>query len=456
MIGDMPDTPDPVADVLNAGRRRRQKASPPSRPSPEPMDPGQAHVERHADVYTFTWPAYGISIRVDHLREQAADLVGEVRLESAIDGLLHWGRLSIPSTSGRETLARHLEKSHPDVHWRRLLDRVCYAVAKQSRAGEPIEVLTDTDAKPPQYLVEPLVLESETAVVYGDGGAGKSTFALAVAVAVAGGVPLPHGFRPAHSTNVLYLDWEAYREEQSERLSALRRGLEASADSGHVYYRRMVRALADDAAYLRPEIARLEIRLVIVDSLAPACGAEPETADSVIRTMNALRSFAPASCLVVAHVPKVVADQRSAASRPYGSVFVWNLARSVWELKVSEDREDKALVVGLYHRKVNRGQLHPPVGFRFEYGEGIIQVRTHDLGDRADLLGRMPLRHRIRVLLQSGARTDKELAEELGEREETVSRTLRDMRERGTVIKLDGDQAGGRGKTSRWGLPARE
>jgi hypothetical protein len=139
------------------------------------------------------------------------------------------------------------------------------------------------------------------------------------------------------------------------RVHAIGRGLGVDLPPGAILYRPMHRALADDAPRLRADLARHRVGFVIVDSLAPAAGVEPESADSTIRAMNALRSFTGTTRLVLAHVSKAAADQASGAARPYGSVFVRNLARSAWELRRAEEAGGDELLVAAYHRKDRRG-----------------------------------------------------------------------------------------------------
>jgi hypothetical protein len=245
---------------------------------------------------------------------------------------------------------------------------------------------------------------------------------------------------------VLYLDWESVPDEIEERLYLLSRGLGCSAEGLH--YRRMSRSLADDAAALRTEISRLGVQLVIVDSLGPACGAEPESADAAVRAMNVLRSFGTVTRLVIAHVSKASAEQQRGAARPYGSVFVQNLARSVWEIRRSEDDGSDNLVVALYHRKANRGRLHAPIGLRYLFEPDSITIRNADLRDSDELLARASLSQRIRAILAGGAKTTVEVATAIDADEESVKRTLRRMASNGKAVRLPD------GGIVRWGLSA--
>ncbi len=396
---------------------------------------------RDGDDFLFALNNQGIELRFAHLREGTDGLHGEITVRSSVRGEIHWGRLNLSSTPGREGLVKKLADAHPGAFWRSLLDRACHAVAEQVRQGEPINQLEPAAAPAVRQLVERILPLGETSVVFGDGGTGKSLLALAIALAVTSKVPLPGGLRPTQDAPVLYLDWESCREEQAQRLAGLLAGLELSTAPG-IFYRPMARALADDATHLRAEVSRLGVGLVIVDSLAPACGTEPESADAAVRAMNALRTLAPATRLVVAHVSK--ADiQRNGAGRPYGSVFVQNLARSVWEVRRSDD-ESKDLILGLFHRKVNQGRLSAPIGLRFEFEEAVIRLYPNDIGSEPDLLSRTSLSFQIQRLLTAGARTVDELTKDLDNASsDTVGRTLRRLKNQGKVIRLD---------DTRWGL----
>lgn len=445
-LPDLPDRGDVVDWIAAGGTRAQLVALVADAPDWEP-EPSGPQVVRAGDGFSFSWTRHGIAVRVDQLHEHSDGLSGEITVEASVGGVIHWARFNVASTQARESLVKKLMHIRDDVPWRELLERVCRETAERFRIGAPIEPLIAGTSAAPRELVEKLIPDGEIAVLFGDGGAGKSTLALALAVSVVTGRGLPHGFRPTRTAKVLYLDWEGSRDDLSERLASLEVGLGLDEVSG-LFYRPMSRALADDITFLRAEVSRLDIGFVIVDSLAPACGAEPETADSVVRAMNAMRSFG-VSCLAVAHVSKVHAEAKHGTGRPFGSVFVWNLARSVWELRRSDDTEGNDVAVGLFHRKCNRGRLHPACGLRFEYTvDGACRIMAQDLGESSDLAARMSLGFQIRNFLARGAHTAQDLAEKIDTSAGTVRKELSRLRSRGVVVELPGDE-----REKRWGLP---
>jgi hypothetical protein len=208
----------------------------------------------------------------------------------------------------------------------------------------------------------------------------------------------------------------------------------------------MTRALADEATALRADVSRLGIGLVIVDSYGPACGPEPEGADAATRTMNALRSLGPATRLVVAHVSKAQADQ-SGPARPYGSIYVENLARSVWEIRRSSEDDAEDLLVSVVQRKVNRGRLRPmPIILRFAFEEDRVTLHSATVTDAPSLARTAPLGFRLRTMLATGALTTAELAEAAGVSTDMARTTLHRLAKKGQVMRL---------QDSKWGLAAR-
>jgi len=409
--------------------------------------PAPETARREGDDFTYAWEALGVTVQLTRLRDQPEGVQGEITV--AVNGRpLHWARVNLASLSARETLVTKLGRTHAGLPWRDLLEQVCRETTRGLRASVPTIQLEPALGVQERHLVDKLLVAGETNLCFADGGSCKSLLALGVAVAVDKKAPLPGGLVPHQSGPTLYLDWESCREEHQERLAGLLAGLGLTAPV-RIHYRRMVGALADEMPAIRAEVARLAPVLVIVDSLGPACGPEPEGTDAAIRTLNALRSLT-VSRLVLSHVSKLHADLRGAA-RPFGSVYVMNLPRNVWEIRRAEEHEEAAVTIGLFHRKSNRGCLLSPFGLRFDFEGHATRLSAADLTADGALRERAGLTHSIRTLLRGGAQTIRELAEALEAKEDTVQKALYRLEKAGVVVRL-ADTKPGPGKGIPWGL----
>jgi hypothetical protein len=352
------------------------------------------------------------------------------------------GSLNLMAPRSRDGLAKKLERKAPDVPWEDYLDLACRQMVTRLREGEPVEELQARPRVGDSSLIAPLIVDRETTTLYAAGGGGKSLTALLCAIAARTGCALPHGFRVVHTVPaVLVLNWETDKASPEARLHGLCRGL-GLTPPGAIYHRRMTGALVDEARRIRADVARLNIGLVIVDSLAPASGPEPETAGAILPAMNFLGSLTGVTRLVLAHVSH--ANEAARDPRPYGSVFVWNMSRSCWYLQRSTQDRDE-LVVGLYHKKANDERLHDALSLRFAFSGEAITPEKATIADTPELLERTPLAQQLTAALANGAKTIPALSTELDVRDDTIRKALeRNVR---LFVQLPGDRP-----PFRWGL----
>ncbi|RLI07591.1 hypothetical protein DRO42_07855 [Candidatus Bathyarchaeota archaeon] len=387
-------------------------------------------------VYRFLWEEEQIRITVSRIRtDRHGTTTAEIKVES--DALanphLHMARLNLTSSTARKRLADQLADLYP-VDWVRILEQLCVLTLNREREGEPWLSLTSEDeVEPVRYLLPPFLPEGEPTILYGPGGSGKSLFALLIGMLVATGKAHPKlKLNPNGAARVLYLDWETSASEIRRRLHRLAKGLDL-AEPVELRYRRCVQPLADDVEVLQEAVQEFEAGLLIIDSLAPACGGDlsvPETAMGFFRALRRLNCTA----LVVAHPAK-----NSERKTIFGSVFYTNLARSVWEVQTYQDVGGDSIGVGLFHRKANLSRLQRPLGveFLFDGDLGPIRAFPRDVVEIPEVGENAPVRTRILALLpKSGPLKPKEVADRLGASEGTVRKELARMRDRGLVAQL--------------------
>ncbi len=370
------------------------------------------------------------------ISERGDSLSAEVAISNGTGTELHWARVNLASTQGRSALVKAVEEAEPTGDWRPLIERACRLVAKHVRTGDPAVALV---AQPPsaggtRWAVDGRVPLGATTVLFGDGGAMKSYLALLLALSGLLDRALTPRWRMAPLRRVLYLDWEADRDEQARRLWRLTTGLGSEPVEGALLHRTMRRPLKDETVAIRAEVARNDVDLIICDSLAPASGPEPEHADAALTALLALRSLA-VTVLCIAHVSKVQADAKAPA-RPYGSVHIQNLARSTIEARATED--DDSATVTLYHRKSNHGPKWPPSAIRLTFDpSGAIRV-----GSGTPDTGGAGLAWQVLEALRQGPKQPGQLAEELDVASATVKKMLQRLERRDKVMRLGGDDVG--------------
>jgi AAA domain-containing protein len=417
---------------------------------PLPAEPAAAACVQVGDEIRFAWPAQTVEARLTHHREGGDGLRAELTVCLG-PAEIHWGQLNLASTSSREAVVKKLVRIDQGLPWGVMLEHVCRVGARMLRAGEPVVCMMPAPRPGAgRDLIPKLLVRHETNLLFADGGSGKSLLAICLAIAAGSGAGLPGIAPPLARVPVLYLDYESHLEEHQDRLAKLLAGA-GMVDAPAIFYRAMTRPLAEDAPFIRTVISQHQVGLVILDSLTPGSGAEPDGADAAVRTLTALRSFTGVTRLALAHVSKAGAEQRTGPTKPFGSVFVWNLARSIWEVRSSQDEDTDELRVGLFHRKANGSRLLSHTALRFRFASDRILLAPIDLAQEPELAARASLTQQITMALAGGALTVDALAAQINAPSpESVAAKLRALKSRGTVIRLENDEQG----RGRWGLPA--
>tara|TARA_R110002020_G_scaffold77761_7_gene196239 strand:- start:10477 stop:11721 length:1245 start_codon:yes stop_codon:yes gene_type:complete len=333
-------------------------------------------------------------------------------------------RTSITKTF--RTVVSDLDDVAQGRNWKGRLKQASYYVLQEHRKGQPVVKLSDMEApeRPPERITG-IAFEGMPTLIFGDGGMGKSTLAVAMLTMVQAGVPVGDSFKVVQG-NCLVLDYEASWEETWRRNADVIRGSNLPKES-MVHYRFCSAPLATEVNDLRHVIRDLNISVVLVDSAGPACGGEPENAQNTLQYFAALRSLSdfdrPVTTITLAHVSK----GQGGRNGPFGSVYWTNLPRNTFELKKSQKRGSDYIDLALHHRKTNIGQLREPLGLRMTWENGItlepLDIKAHaglgngGYGERAELALRNPA--------NIDGLTLEELAEEMGvENEKSLSATL--------------------------------
>lgn len=449
---------------------------------------GGVRWRREGEDYVIAFPAAGLVLAVENLREERGELHAEWHAvaEGPDGGHLHIWRASLWSTNAQQTAAKYLAGAYPVVTaaldsagwtWQRCLETARAIVLRElRRLPEPV-TLARLDRPPrDRWLVRDLLLAGETSLLVGDRGSGKSTVAALIALAVASGRQITRYVQPVDvgaGAPVLILDWETTAWEWQERLRSLAQAVLGLADvPQHIQYLRLDRPLAELRRPVHRLVDRLGARLVIVDSALFATAGDPKEVGPARDLLNAVAALGPeVARLVLIHVAKSDARDERTTSRAYGTILWEAGARVIWECRLSRDAEldvhgtaaidpddpaaalTSAADILLTHAKINRGRLRKPFGLRVIYDADELPVDVVPVTAREapELLDRMSLSSRVLEALRAGALSTSDIAEIANAEPNAVRSVLSRLHRRGLVVRLNSPSPR-KGEESRWGL----
>lgn len=369
-------------------------------------------------------------IKLSNIERTKSDEVNALIEIQVGDAHIYQSRINLLSASAQESVIRTLKRRDSYSAWEIVLHLCLLHALKSERALQKPILLDDIESGERLcYAIDPLLLADTTTVLAGDGGVGKSYFALGLAATILSGQELISGLVPNRMGPILYLDYEDSSAELSFRWNQVKCGLNTSPSG--FYYERMTQPLHLVRQELMRQVRHYEPELIIVDSFSMACGGEPEKADSAVRVYEVLRSLGR-TALLITHVAK--AEQGRKHPNPYGSIHITTQARSVLIQKRAADTErENEIVFTIANTKNNRGRVGAVFGFRLIFNEDAVELRRVHSSDPV-LLDGMTLTEQIRVLLNQ-PKSVSELEEATGAPATSIRAILCRMKAQNRVAK---------------------
>jgi len=279
-------------------------------------------------------------------------------------------------------------------------------------------------------VVQGLIPQGCPTLLYGDGGQGKSFVALTIATCACAARPFLN--LPVQQSPVLYIDWELDAEEMTRRAYRVARGLGLPRPPEGLWYIRAEHSVSESLKAMARIIQEQKIGVVVLDSVGPACGGDPEQARFVIPLMNDLRKL-NTTFLLIDHQAKLQQGQNYTHKTPFGSAYKFNLARSVIQVQ-RVDGEPGRMRMILRHTKSNLGPLQDPIPTQLIFEPGRVRLEPADATDPAFAPA---LRAEDRVessLREEGETTAKALAERTGLEPGTVVNAITKLKKQGRVL----------------------
>jgi len=406
-------------------------------PTPKLEDKGTA--------YLFTWAEYKLSCQVSGIREHTDGRITCVVKFTTSDPeyneyLYEQGPFNLLGASQTKTNLKNalLKVYKVKVDWDEVIGQICGITLDRMRSGEPVqEVWTDDAVYPLEYKLYPILPEGEPAICFAEGGSGKSSMGLFIAICIA--LPWadnPLGFKPKFG-KPLYLDWETNKATFTRRLASIRRGHQLPEFG--IAYRRCHMPLEDDINAIHAIVKENAYDTLIIDSVIGAAKGNVNDAEVAQNFYRALRKLNVTS-FIIHHTSK---ETMSRSKSPFGSAYWFNLARSVWELTKSDDAGNSQIKIMLSHVKSNDDTKHLPIGIRveFEKENGTTRFSRFDPDKTAEFDSKLPVSKRITNLLRGGPLTIKQICDETGIPYNQVKGRLNDLK--GSVVTKLNDNTWG-------------
>lgn len=277
------------------------------------------------------------------------------------------------------------------------------------------------------YLVEDFLVDGVLSMVYGDGGVGKSYFALLLGVLVALGRSLLD--RTVVPGRVLYIDYELSAELQRQRLERILRGLGVGSVDNLFYLSPGVDGESpNNLMDLIPIIKEDNFDLIIIDSMGAALIGDPEAAKDICSLFQQLRQLG--TVLLLDHQSKKQKGDKSRDKTPFGSAYKYNLTRNIWHLN-SQQEGDYRLNCLLRHTKSNLTSKKPDLGITFNFENGALLVSSYEPG--LEFGEHLTLKQKILLALNELEATAETIAETTGEDLASIKAKISLLKKQGIV-----------------------
>lgn len=380
--------------------------------------------------YGFAWPN-GVTATVTRIREHHDMVTGELEIKrnsQRYNDPLVFGTLNLSSMQTKQRLIGDLDKQCPDTSWHDVISTIAGHILMGIREGEPVMAAgcEPIEARAKAAIRDvwqdgSLLVADNANLLYGEGGAGKTTLACCLGLlAQQGGIGGTLGLEAVEQYNTLICDYEQTFQDINEMLQEVATGLiikkEELSPEITVQYRRMYQAFPYEIDRIQRVVQELDIRLLIIDSLGSACGGEPENAGLILDYFNALRSLG---------ITTLTIDHTNREGLLFGSIYKFHQARSVWEIKKTQRPGENTLNVGLFHRKINRGKILKPIALKYTYDMDSVLIERLVPETVEGLMGAATTADLIaEVLTEQGPMTCRDIAAATGEAYPNITKTV--------------------------------
>lgn len=373
----------------------------------------------------------GIHLTLKNIETKKSGITCDLEVTNELDvarnPIIWRGSFTLTSEKHCLELAKRFDEALPEkqfgIRWLNFVQLFRKRVLEYIEQGEPAEEVKSEELEnfKPEYLIKPFLIKNTVNLIFGEGGSGKSSLALLFAVFGKSTKLQVALDLQAEPVKVLYLDYENNRILFNSFLKQITKSYGIRDFS--ITYKACHMPLINEFEAICEVVDEKEPQLVIIDSLAPACGETIEVNQviSFYQHLSRLRK----TVLLIGHTAK-----NTTSETPYGSVYFLNLCRNVFMVKRKLITRDKFQLI-LTHKKCNVGKLiHKPFALEFDYsiGLGISKSEVKDVErDKTE---------RILETLKIKACTLREISEITGVNYDTVKAICNRLHDKGYLVRL--------------------
>lgn len=396
-----------------------------------------------AGAYIYEWDAENIQIRASRIKVHHSDgsVSGEINIRCRGQHL-HQAQINFSASRSRSMLAKDLSARIDDIDWFAAIEFACVLTLRKSRSGEPLSKLTTAmdNITPPRVLLDPFVVENYPTVFFGDPGSSKTTIATVLAQLL--GLPWidnPLGVTtPVDPVKVLYLDWESDQKTILWLMKKLQVGMGIKLELA-MDYQRCALPLALDLEMIRDRLEESEASAVIIDSLGLAAGGELNDSQPAIAFFTGLRQLNVTS-IILAHTAKNPDDKTKRSI--YGNLYYTAQARSIWEVKKSQETGSSEMDLVFLHKKTTPfQQLSHPIGMHVSFTDTSTVVSAGKPETVDEFLQSLSTRTQIISILKEGPLMPEEIVKRTNAKRNTVDQTLSRLKRDNKIIRVPGGWA---------------
>lgn len=361
-----------------------------------------------------------IRFRADYFTGRSEELHAEITVTRGGQHL-HMARFNLSSTVSRKSLAATLERQTNglDIRWDKMVEGFCVGILLKEREGEPTQYPGVADRRRLVYLIDNLVIQGKTNMLFAPGGSGKGYLCVGLCCAVASKRGLAG--LSAMPSRPFYFDWEDDFETYEDRLNAVARGLEVAVP--RIPYRRMRGLAAERINEIARVMADEGATLGIIDSFSAAGGTVSDRTgwDTIAhRLFDALDQVAGVTWLIIDHVTGE--NLKDPTGKAYGSIQKMNRVRNAWEMRSEQEPGSDTVHMKLFHAKWNHTGRKKPIGIRMEFSGDSVTFGSEDPVQVARTIATIP--DRMALELDKGPLSTGMLAHSLNVSEAAIRAEL--------------------------------